>query len=96
MKKFKISKIFKKKKKKVEGNFKKRPWDQGHWARTSQVALKKKFINQNSQFLQKHSRFPNFFQKKKNPKFSIPLKNSSFPNSKKKKKIFIKFFYRKL
>ena len=86
MKKFKISKIFKKKK---EGNFQKRPWDQGHSACTSQVAFKKKkkIINQNFQFLQKKFRISKFFpKKKKNPKFSIPLKNSSFPNSKKKKK----------
>ena len=28
-------------KKKKEGNFQKRPWDQGHWARTSYATFKK-------------------------------------------------------
>ena len=53
-------------KKKKEGNFQKRPWDQGHWARTSQVALKKKkkIINQNFQFLEKIQDFQ--IKKKKN------------------------------
>ena len=69
MKKFKIYKIFKKEKKK-RGNFQKRPQDQGHWARTSQVAFKKKkkkIINQNFQFLEKIQDFQ-IFQKKKKSK----------------------------
>ena len=52
-------------KKRKERIFKK-PWDQGHWARTSQVAFKKKkkIINQNFQFLEKIQDFQ-IFQKKK-------------------------------
>ena len=55
----------KKRKEKEEGNFQKRPWDQGHWARTSQVAFKKK-INQNFQFLEKIQDFQIKKKKKKN------------------------------
>ena len=50
-----------------------------------QKKKKKKIINQNFQFLKKIQDF-HIFQKKKKSKFSIPSKNSSFPNSKKKKK----------
>ena len=46
---------------------------------------KKKIINQNFQFHEKIQDFQ-IFQKKKKSKFSIPSKNSSFPNQKKKKK----------
>ena len=47
--------------------------------------FKKKIINQNFQFLEKIQDFQ-IFQKKKKSKFSIPSKNSSFQNSKLKKK----------
>ena len=53
---------------------------------------KKKIINQNFQFHKKIQDFQIFQKKKKEKKeknfskFSIPSKNSSFPNSKKKKK----------
>ena len=79
-----------KKKKKEEGNFQKRPWDYGHWARTSQVAFqkKKKIINQNFQFLQKIQGYQIFQKKKK--KSSIKIFNSfkkfKFSKFKKKKK----------
>ena len=94
MKKFKISKIFKKKKKK-EGNFSKKALGLGALRSYFLGCFQKKIINQNFQFLEKIQDFQ-IFQKKKKSKFSIPSKNSSFQNSKlkKKKKIFIKFFFR--
>ena len=87
MKKFKISKIFNKKKKK-EGNFQKRPWDQGHWARTSQATFKKKkknFINQIFSNSFKTSRFPNFSKKKKKIKIFNSFEKFKFSKFKKKK-----------
>ena len=88
MKKFKISKIFKKKKQKRRRKFSKKALGLGVFGSyfLGCFKKKKKIINQNFQFLQKKFRVSKFFPKKKNPKFSIPLKNSSFPNSKKKKK----------
>ena len=79
MKKFKTSKFFKKKKKNLGlralgsyflGCFKK----------------KKKIINQNFQFLQKNSGFPNFFQKKKKSKIFNSFEKFKFSKFKKKKK----------
>ena len=88
--------IFQKKKKKEE-NFQKRPWDQGHWARTSQVALKKKkkkIINQNFQFLEKIQDFQ-ILSKKKIKIFSSLKKFQISKFFKKKKKILQSIFFQK-
>ena len=83
MKKFKIYKIFKKEKKKQKTKiFKKKKEKKKEifkkCLRTRGIGLvllrllskkKKKIINQNFQFLQKNSGFPNFFQKKKKGNF---------------------------
>ena len=83
-------------KKKKKGNFQKGPGTRGIGLILLRPLSKiNKKIHQ-SNFFQIPSKIQDFqiFQKKKNLKFSIPSKNSSFPNSKKKKKIFIKFFFR--
>ena len=83
MKKFKISKIFKKNKKK--GNFQKKALGLGALGSYFLGCFKKKSSIKIFNSFKKIQDFQIFF-KKKNPKFSIPLKNSSFPNLKKKKK----------
>ena len=92
------------KNKKRERIFKK-PWDQGYWARTSQVTIKKKkkIINKKFSNSFKNSRFLNFFKKNKEEEFSQTKKTKSLwingiglvlLRQLSKKKIIIKFFFR--
>ena len=83
MKKFKISKIFKKKKK--EGNISKKAL--GLWALHSYFlgCFKKKIINQNFQFLEKIQDFQ-IFQKKKKIKIFNSFEKFKFSKFKIKKK----------
>ena len=89
------------KKKKKRRKFSKRAFGLGaldsYFLGCFQKKKKEKIINQNFQFHEKIQDFQIFQKKKKKrkkfSKFSIPSKNSTFPNSKKKKN-FIKFFFR--
>ena len=86
MKKFKISKIFKRKKRRRR-KFSKKALGLGAFGLYFLGCFKKK-RKSSIKIFNSFKKIQDFqiFSKKKNPKFSIPLKNSSFPNSKKKKK----------
>ena len=84
MKKFKISKIFKKKKK--EGNFSKKALGLGALRSYFLGCFQKKIINQNFQFLEKIQDFQILQKKKKkNPNFQFLEKIQDFQIFQKKK-----------
>ena len=88
MKKFKISKIFKKKKQKRRRKFSKKALGLGaFYSYFLGCFKKKKKKSHQSKFSIPLEKIQDFqiSSKKKNPKFSIPLKNSSFPKFPKKK-----------